>query len=163
MLAYTRTMAIPLALAFAIGVVAGLRSMTAPAAVCWAAKIGWIDLRQSPLAFMGSSIAAYVFGIAAIAELIGDKLPFTPSRLTPGPLAARIIIGALCGATLVSADAPSPILGAVAGAIGGLAGAFAGYRVRVGTVSALELPDVLVALTEDAVAILGAIFIASRV
>jgi uncharacterized membrane protein len=156
-------MAFPLVLAFAIGVIAGLRSLTAPAAVCWAAQIGWIDLRQSPLAFMGWPMVANVFGLLAIGELILDKLPFTPSRLKPGPLGGRIILGGLAGAALVSADSPSYILGGVLGALGGLVGAFAGYQARVGAVKKFHLPDLVVALTEDAIAIVGALFIASKV
>jgi uncharacterized membrane protein len=156
-------MAIPLVLAFAIGVIAGLRSLTAPAAVCWAAQLGWIDLRQSPLAFMGSSIAAYVFGALAIGELIMDKLPFTPSRLSPGPLLGRIVLGGLSGATLLSANSPSYLTGALVGGLGGLVGAYAGYHARVGAKKATGLPDIVVALTEDAIAIVGALFIVSKV
>jgi uncharacterized membrane protein len=156
-------MTIPLVLAFAIGVIAGLRSLTAPAAVCWAARVGWIDLRQSPLAFMDSLIAASIFGLLAIGELIMDKLPFTPSRLAPGPLAGRFLLGGLAGAAVTSANSPSLIAGALAGALGGLAGAFGGYHARVGAVKSLHLPDFVVALTEDAVAIVGALFILSKV
>ncbi|HEY1434389.1 MAG TPA: DUF4126 domain-containing protein, partial [Thermoanaerobaculia bacterium] len=42
-----------LVLAFLIGVVAGLRVMTAPAAVSWAARLGWLHLEGTPLAFLG--------------------------------------------------------------------------------------------------------------
>lgn len=155
-------MSLPLVLAFAIGVIAGLRSLTAPAAVCWAAQAGWIDLHQSPLAFMGSSIAAWIFGLLAIGELIMDKRPTTPSRLAVGPLGGRIVLGGLAGATLASADSPTIITGALLGALGGLVGAYAGYQVRVGAVKSLRLPDIVVALTEDAIAILGALFIVSK-
>ena len=40
-------------LALLIGVVAGLRAVTAPAAVSWAAALGWIPLADSWAAFMG--------------------------------------------------------------------------------------------------------------
>jgi uncharacterized membrane protein len=156
-------MASPLVLAFAIGFIAGLRSMTAPAAVCFAAQVGWIDLHQSPLAFMGSPITAWIFGLFAVGELILDKLPFTPSRLAAGPLAGRFLLGGLAGATILAAASPSFVMGAIAGAIGGLAGAFAGYHARVGAVKALHLPDFVVALAEDAIAIVGALFIVSKV
>jgi uncharacterized membrane protein len=155
-------MGFPIALAFAIGIVAGLRSLTAPAVVCVAAQLGWIDLRQSPLAFMGSNIACWIFGLLAIGELVMDKLPFTPSRLTPGPLGGRILLGGLAGATLVSAASPSIIAGAIAGAVGGLVGAYAGYQVRVGAVRALGPPDLAVALIEDVIAVGGGLLIASR-
>ena len=156
-------MAIPLVLAFAIGIVAGLRSLTAPAAVCWAAQIGWIDLRQSPLDFMAWPIVADVFGLLAIGELILDKLPFTPSRLKPAGLGGRIALGALAGAALLSANSPSFILGGVLGGVGGVVGAFLGYHARAGAVAKFHLPDLVVALTEDAVAIVGALFIVSKV
>lgn len=39
--------------AFAIGVVAGLRAMTAPALVSWAARFGWVNVAATPLAFLG--------------------------------------------------------------------------------------------------------------
>ena len=156
-------MTIPLVLAFAIGVIAGLRSLTAPAAVCWAARVGWIDLRQSPLAFMDSLIAASIFGLLAIGELITDKLPFTPSRLSPGPLGGRILLGGLSGAAVASANSPGVIAGALVGALGGLVGAYGGYHARVGAVKSFRLPDFVVALIEDAVAIVGALFILSKV
>jgi uncharacterized membrane protein len=154
-------MAFPLLLAFKIGVIAGLRSLTAPAAVCLAAQLGWIDLRQSPLAFMGSNIACWVFGLLAVVELVMDKLPFTPSRLTPGPLGARILLGGLAGATLVSAASPAVIIGAISGAVGGIVGALAGYQARVN--AAKFLPDLVVALIEDAIGVGGALLIVSNI
>jgi uncharacterized membrane protein len=45
---------VALLLPFGIEVVAGLRSMTAPAIMAWAARLGWISLSGSRLAFMGS-------------------------------------------------------------------------------------------------------------
>ena len=67
-------------LAFLIGVVSGLRSLTAPAAVAWAAHLGWIKLGGRLLAFMGSTAAVAIFTLAALGELVADKLPSTPSR-----------------------------------------------------------------------------------
>ncbi|HSX73152.1 MAG TPA: DUF4126 domain-containing protein, partial [Shinella sp.] len=49
--------------ALLIGIVAGLRAMTAPAAVSWAAYLGWIDLTQSALAFMGYSWTPWIFSL----------------------------------------------------------------------------------------------------
>src|SRR5258705_11164995 len=105
-------------LAFLIGVVAGLRSMTAPAVVSWAARLGWLHLENTPLAFLGFTVTPYILSVLAIGELINDKLPKTPSRKTPVPFAARIVMGALCGAAL---GAPSGALSGdlLAGALGG--------------------------------------------
>jgi uncharacterized membrane protein len=89
-------------LSLAIGFVAGLRSMTAPAAVAWGARLGWLRLSGTPLAFLGTAPAAYILGVLMVAELVADKLPFTPSRTRPGPFAGRIISGALAGAALAA-------------------------------------------------------------
>src|SRR5260370_8374971 len=93
-------------LAFLIGVIAGLRSMTAPAVVSWAAHLGWLHLENTPLAFLGSRYVPCILSVLAIGELIADKLPKTPSRKTPGPFAARILTGALSGAPLGASSQP---------------------------------------------------------
>src|SRR5579862_8789575 len=92
-------------LAIGIGIVAGLRSMTAPALVCWGAHLGWINLYNSPLSFMGSAVAVGIFTLGAIGELVADKLPNTPARTAPVGLIARIITGGLCGACIYAAGA----------------------------------------------------------
>ena len=69
------TLPVLLCLAFGIGIVAGLRSMTAPAAASWAARLGWIHLGGSHLAFMGSLVAVWTLSILALGELVNDKLP----------------------------------------------------------------------------------------
>jgi uncharacterized membrane protein len=140
-------------LALAIGFVAGLRSMTAPAAVSWAACLGWIDLHGSPLQWMGSRLAVVVFSVAALAELVADKLPKTPSRTAPGPLIGRIVLGGLAGASLALSATGSWLTGAVLGGIGAVIGAFAGYETRRRLVRALGARDALVAVVEDLVAI----------
>jgi len=119
-----------LLLSFAIGLVAGLRSMTAPAVVAWAAYLGWIHLEGSPLAFLGSRWAVALFSLCAIAEFIADQLPKTPARTTPGPLGARIVFGALTGAALAIAGAQSGWLGAFLGIAGAVVGASPAHRVH---------------------------------
>jgi uncharacterized membrane protein len=148
-----------LALAFAIGVIAGLRSMTALAIAAWAARLGWIDLAATPLAFLGSAAATYILTAFMLVELVVDKLPKTPSRTTPGPFIARVVTGALAGAALTAGVGQSLIVGAIIGGLGGVAGTLGGYRARTGLVRALKVPDYVVALAEDAVAIGGAILI----
>jgi uncharacterized membrane protein len=149
-------------LAFLIGVVAGLRSMTAPAVVAIAARLDWIHLRGSPLSFMGSTDAVLIYAVLAIGELIGDKLPSAPSRLKPPGLIARFVLGGLSGAGVAIAGGQSMVAGAILGAAGGVAGAFAGNRIRAGLVKAFKVPDFVIALLEDAVAIGGGLFIVSR-
>ncbi|QTK82946.1 DUF4126 family protein [Agrobacterium tumefaciens] len=87
-------------LAMLIGLVAGLRTMTAPAAVSWAAYLGWFDISASLLSFMDSLWAVAIFTVFAIVELIADQLPGTPSRKVPVQFGARVVMGALSGATI---------------------------------------------------------------
>ena len=151
-----------LVFAFGIGFAAGLRSLTPPAVVAWAAHLGWLNLNNSPLAFMGSTIAAVIFSILAVAELIADLLPQTGKRTAPVPLVARILMGGLCGACVCAASNQSLIFGAVLGAVGGVIGAFAGYEIRRRVVSALNIKDIFIALLEDLVTIGLACFFVSR-
>jgi uncharacterized membrane protein len=149
-------------LAVGIGIVAGLRSLTAPAVVAWGASLGWLSLRGSPLAFMGSTAAVVIFSVLAIGELIADKLPRTPKRTAPAPLLARMITGGLCGACLCAATGQSSLLGAILGATGGVIGAFSGYEIRSRVVNALHIQDFFVAICEDLIAIALACFVVSR-
>jgi|ERR1019366_3938653 uncharacterized membrane protein len=142
-----------LALALGIGIVAGLRAMTAPAVVSWAAHLGRLNLHVTPLAFMGSTVAVAIFSLAAIGEFVNDVLPKTPSRTAPGPLIARIVTGCLSGACLCAGAGQSLLIGAALGGIGGVIGAFGGYQVRTRLVKALHVKDVFVAIPEDFVAI----------
>jgi uncharacterized membrane protein len=151
-----------LALAFGIGVIAGLRSMTAPAAVSWMAHLRSVDLRGSHLGFMGSTAAMAILTVLAVAELVADKLPKTPNRTAPGPLVARILLGALSGATLCAGRGGSTGAGAILGGLGGFVGTFGGYQVRTRTVKRFHVSDFVIALLEDAVAVGGGLFLASR-
>ena len=150
------------ALALGVGVAAGLRSLTPPAVVAWAAHLGWLNLNNSPLAFMGSIIAAIIFSLLALFELFLDLQPSTPKRTSPVPLVARILTGGLCGACLYAAGNQSLIIGAILGAVGGVIGAFAGYEIRRRLVAALHVKDIFVALLEVLVAIGLACFFVSR-
>jgi uncharacterized membrane protein len=151
-----------LLLSFLIGVIAGLRALTAPAVVAWAAHLNWINLHNTPLAFMGSTAAVAFFTLLATVELVADQLPSTPSRTKPAGLIPRILFGGLTGAGLALAGAQSFALGALLGVAGGIGGAFAGYQVRTGLVKALKVPDFVIACLEDAVAIGGGLFIVTR-
>ncbi len=148
-----------LALAFLLGAVAGLRSMTAPAVVAWAAHVGPLQLEGTPLALLASASARYLLLAAMIGELVADKLPFTPNRTRAGPFVGRLISGALSGGALAAGVGQSLVAGAVAGALGAAAGTLGGFRGRTGLVRALGTPDYVVALAEDAVAVGTALFV----
>jgi uncharacterized membrane protein len=151
-----------LTLAFAIGVITGLRALTAPAVVSWAARLRWLDLENTWAAFLGYAATPYIFTVLAVAELVNDKLPKTPSRKTTGPFAARIVLGALSGAAFCAAANQSAALGAVFGGLGAVAGTLGGYEARTRSVKALNVPDLVIAVVEDAIAIGGGFFVVSR-
>lgn len=142
-----------------IGIVAGLRSLLAPAFVAWAAHFDWLNLNGSPLAFMGSRTAVAIFSILAIGELIADKLPKTPRRTARAPLLARVLTGGLCGASLCVGAGKSLTAGGFLGGLGGVIGAFAGYEIRRRIVNNLHIKDIFVATCEDLVAIALAYFV----
>jgi len=139
--------------AIGIGIVAGLRSLLAPAVVAWAAHFDLLNLYGSPLSFMGSRTAVAIFSILAIGELVADKLPKTPKRTAFAPLLARILLGGLSGASLCVAMGQSLLAGALVGGIGGVLGAFVGYEIRRRLVNNLHIKDLFVAVCEDLVAI----------
>ena len=146
-----------LLLALLIGVVAGLRAMTAPAAISWAAHLGWLNLGDSWLAFLGYAFTPWIFTVLAIAELITDQLPSTPNRKVPMQFGARIVMGALCGAA-VGISGGWVIGGLIAGVIGAVIGTLAGADIR-GRLARSFGQDRPAALIEDAVAIVGAFLI----
>jgi uncharacterized membrane protein len=111
---------------------------------------------------MGSPWAVGVLTLGALGELVADKLPMTPARTKPGPLAARIVMGGLSGACVTAAGGSSPWVGAVLGAIGGIVGTFAGYRARMGLVQALKVPDAAIAIPEDLITIGLGLLLVSR-
>ena len=151
-----------LALALGIGVIAGLRALTAPATVSWAAHLHWIQLSGSHLSFMSSIIAVAILTLAAIAEIVNDKLPKTPPRTALPSLVIRMLMGAFAAATLAIGVGGSIEMGALLGLIGAVIGTYGGYFVRTGVVKALHSPDWPIALVEDAIAICGGLFLASR-
>src|SRR5882672_2689636 len=147
------------AVAIGIGIVAGLRALTAPAAVSWAAHLGWINLHGTPVSFVGSPVAVGIFTLAAIAELVNDQLPKTPARTAPPQFIARIVMGGFSAACLYLAAGHSWIVGALLGAIGVVIGTLGGYQARTRLVRAFNVKDIFVALPEDLVAIGLAFFL----
>jgi uncharacterized membrane protein len=144
-------------LALLLGVVAGLRTMTAPALVSWAAHLGWLDLNGTWLAFIGNAWARWILTLLAFVELVMDQLPSTPSRTVPVQFGARIVTGGFSGAAIGAASGAmvggllAGIAGAVIGTLGGRAG-----RARLALAFGNDHPA---AFIEDAVAIGAAVLI----
>ena len=140
-----------------IGAVASLRAFTAPAAVSWAAHLGWLHLGETHLAFLGYRWMPWILTALALVELVADQLPSTPSRTAPMGFGARILTGALSGAAIGAASGLL-IVGGIAGIIGAMLGTFGGHAARARLADAFG-KDMPAALLEDAVAILAAFLI----
>ena len=124
----------PYVRAGALGFATGLRTMAAPTVVGSGRRV-----------VTGFLIAS------ALGELVADKLPNAPSRLTLPPLTGRAVAGAYTGWRVARKDA-SALIGAFVGAVGAVAGAYAGHAVRRFASKRLPLPDAVIALAEDGVA-----------
>lgn len=148
-------------LALLLGVIAGLRAMTAPAALSWAAHAGAIDLATTPFAFMGYRWTPWIWTTAAALELFSDQLPSTPSRKVPIQFATRLLTGGLCGAA-VGATGGMLAIGLVAGVVGAIIGTYGGAAARAKLAASFG-KDPPAALIEDAVAVIGAVLIVSLV
>lgn len=146
-----------LILALLIGIVAGLRTMTAPAAISWAAYLGWLPLQNTALAFLGFTVTPYILTVLAIGELITDQLPKTPSRKVPIQFGARIVSGGLSGAAIDAANG-ALIGGLVAGVLGAVLGTLGGFEARTWLARSLS-KDLPAALIEDMIAVGGAFLI----
>jgi uncharacterized membrane protein len=155
------TLPLALLLAFFIGFLAGLRSLTPAAATAWATHLGWLKLPRT-LSWIGTTPAVVIFTLLALTELVADKLPQTPSRTAPPGLIGRVVMGALTGACVATAGAQGAVLGAVLGVVGGIAGTFGGYEARTRLVKSLGAPDFVIALLEDLLTIGGSLWLISR-
>ena len=144
-------------LAFLIGGVAGLRTLTAPALVSWVSRLGGLQLGGTWLAFLGYAATPWLLTLLAIGELIGDQLPSTPSRTAPLGFGARIVSGAVSGAAVGTAGG-SMAGGMVAGIAGAIVGTLAGHAFRVRLAAALRSHRPA-AFIEDAIALGGALAI----
>jgi uncharacterized membrane protein len=144
-------------LALVIGIIAGLRVMTALAAISWAAHLGYFNLGGSWFAFMGYPFTPWILSALALGEFVTDQLPSTPSRKVPIQFGARLGSGALSGA-MVGIDGGTLLGGLVAGIVGAVIGTMGGaaVRSRLATAFGRDLPA---ALIEDAIAIIGAILV----
>jgi uncharacterized membrane protein len=144
-------------LALLIGVVAGLRALSAPAALSWAVHFGWLNVDGTWAEILGRGAVPYVLSAFALMEFITDQLPTTPSRKVPAAFAARVISGGLCGAVF-GTEAGVLIAGAVLGALGAVLGTTGGYSARTALVRAIGGRDRPVAFAEDALAVALALF-----
>lgn len=148
-----------LLLALAIGVIAGLRAMTAPAVVAWGALLGWIDLDGTWSEWMGHPITVTVLTIFLVVELVTDQLPNTPSRRTAPQFLTRLIVGAFAGAVIGGAFGHT-FSSIGAGMVGAVLGTMAGAAARQRFAGARGGQDRPGAILEDIVAVAGGFLVA---
>ncbi|MFY9664183.1 MAG: hypothetical protein WAL67_01390 [Candidatus Cybelea sp.] len=135
-----------LSAALLLGVVAGLRTLTAPAVLLLLRGGGWVS---------------YVLVVGALLEDAGDLHPKTPPRTAPMGLIARLVSGGFCGWWLTASTGASIVAGVLLGACGALIGAYGGLSARKLSVSLIG--RVPAALLEDVVAIAAAVAIVTHV
>jgi uncharacterized membrane protein len=153
------TQVLVIVLALLIGVIAGLRALTAPAVVSWGAALGWIDVEGKWSEWMAHPITLTVLSIFLLIELVTDQLPKTPSRKTAPQFVTRLVMGAFAGAVIGSATHHT-FIGLGAGMIGAVLGTLGGAAARKRLVDANGGRDRPGALLEDVVAVGGGFLIA---
>lgn len=137
-----------------LGFVSGLRSMAGPALLARYLRENAPEEWPHPLLqFIGQEPGASLVQLFAGGELLADKLPFVPARTDPLPLAGRAAAGAAVGAALSALEGRSPLAGAALGSAAAVVGAAAGYQARRALTGENRLPDVAVALVEDALTV----------
>jgi uncharacterized membrane protein len=140
--------------ALGLGAISGLRALSGPAFVSRAASRGDLNLDGTFLAFLSSPRLSKALVLMELGELVGDKLPATPSRTSPPPLLGRAASGALVGAAVFVSEGNRATTGAALGSTAAIVAAFAGERLRALAVEKTEFPDPIVALAEDATVLL---------
>ncbi len=132
-----------------LGVMSGMRSMSAPALISRRAV-------QNPHAFKGTLFAplaqkeaSSLAGLAALGEIVIDKLPILPKRTALLPLLGRAMLGGFAGAAAYTEPKRSASEGAIIGALAAVASSYVSYFIRRGVGKLLHLPDLPVAILED--------------
>lgn len=140
--------------ALLLGIVAGMRSMMAPAllAITLSRRPEFVPAIL-PAQWFTSRVLAVALGVASTGELVGDKLPWIPNRTSPGPLVARLVSGAITGAAVLQLGRIDPWLGATCGVIGALVGTFGGFHARRFALRVTGMRDPLIGVLEDVIAI----------
>jgi uncharacterized membrane protein len=146
----------PIWQALGLGVLAGMRSASAPAVASHIlSRRPSGHLAKSTLDFMQSKRTAVIFKILAASELIADKLPSAPNRIKPIGVVFRCISGSLAGASIYKASGKNMLTGALLGSAAALGSTFGSFFIRKNTVNRLNLFDPIAGGVED-VLVVGA-------
>ncbi|QCB55716.1 DUF4126 family protein [Sphingopyxis sp. PAMC25046] len=114
---------------FLLGAIAGARSMTPLAAVSDAAKQRILPANNGGLRALGHPIVAAGTKALAAGELAGDKMDSAPDRIVAPGIAARIVAGAIVGASIAPRE--QRMLAALLGVAGAVSAAFVTFDLRM--------------------------------
>lgn len=141
-----------------LGLAAGIRSMAPLALLAIAERrtgktAPLTASAPQPWALLTRWQAPAGFGLAALGEMIADKLPFTPARIRVPVLAQRFACGAFTGVAICPPSRPGVWLSAAIGGVSAVAGATGAYFARQQLDQRTPLPDLVWGLVGDALAI----------
>jgi uncharacterized membrane protein len=137
-----------------LGLIAGMRTNYAPAVASHVySRHPTPNLDGSPLIFMRSITTSKVLKVMAAGELVADKLPNTPDRIKPVPVAGRLLSGILVGATVYEADGKKPLIGAIVGGSAAVASTFGMFFLRKALKNSTGLPNWVLGIMEDSLVI----------
>ena len=139
-----------LARAILLGTMSGMRSMSAPALMAQRASNHPKGFKGTFFSLLTNKNVATLAALMSLGEIVADKLPIIPTRIKPLPLLGRAQLGAFSGAAAYTEARQSPLVGAAIGALSAVASTHLFYRLRKGITDALHIPDLPVALAEDA-------------
>ncbi|MFD2571950.1 DUF4126 family protein [Spirosoma soli] len=140
--------------AFGIGVVAGMRSLIAPALLSHKLVRTFPTKQPSkPIHYLAQPTTSLALKVLAGGEIAGDKIPNVPDRTIPIEFATRVASGATCGGFLTQAEGGEIPVGAVVGGLGTVVGTLVFFHLRQWLSKGVGVPDPVVALAEDALAI----------
>ncbi len=136
--------------AAALGVISGMRSMSAPALLAYElSEDGDPQPRDAVQRALASPITARLLAVLAGSEMVADKSSSIPDRTSPGPLIGRAVIGSLTAATYAANRRHSVLVPALVGAGAAVASTFAAFHLRAFITHRFNAPDKLVGMIED--------------
>lgn len=140
--------------ALILGFVAGMRTMM-PIAVLAITLSRRPELAPAsdPVHWLTLRPVAILVGLAALGELVVDKLPRTPNRIALGPFLGRLILGGFAGAVLMQLGGINAWIGAACGAAGAIVGSLVMFYLRRAAGRATGIRDPYIGAVEDVLAI----------
>jgi uncharacterized membrane protein len=140
--------------AAALGAIAGMRSMAAPALLTHEFAEQGPDIGDGRFErLLSSDGVARVMALFAGGEMLADKSEFIPDRTSPLPLVGRAVIGSLTAAAFAVHRRHPVFVPAAVGAASAIASTFAAYHLRRYAREELNVPDKLLGLVEDAIVV----------